>query len=220
MIFSFVFVFTAIEAGEAAAEMQQEEETDDAGSSWLALPTKIPHWFDNLSNSKNKKKPMKEEKQKEKEPKIEVQPSESMDKDPFRFQNSPVPMLKVNGPSLTLPSFPITSQLTLFTDIEKRTGLLPENEDENFDLAFFPQRPEDEEEEEKFPLLALAKEDLGLGQLETTTAQKPLVTQTLSPLENREALTQLVALYEQAPHLEGEMDKMEMKKKHMEDDKQ
>ena len=91
---------------------------EDAGDAWLALPTKIPHWFDNLS----KNKPLKE--QSKKEQRIEVQPLSEMEKDPFRFQNTP--MLKVNGPSLTLPSFPITSQLTLFTDIEKRTGLLTE----------------------------------------------------------------------------------------------
>lgn len=89
-------------------------------------------------------------------------------------------------------------------------------DEENFDLTFFDQRPEDMVE--KYPLLS-AKHNMGLAQLETTTTQKPLITQTLSPLENREALTQLVALYEQAPHLEGEMDKMEMKQ-YMEDDKQ
>lgn len=88
-------------------------------------------------------------------------------------------------------------------------------DEENFDLTFFDQRPEDMVQ--KYPLLS-AKNNMGLAGLETTTTQKPLITQTLSPLENREALTQLVALYEQAPHLEGEMDKMEMKL--MEDDKQ
>ena len=88
-------------------------------------------------------------------------------------------------------------------------------DEENFDLTFFPQRPEDLEPE-KFPLLA-AKHDLGLDELETTTTQKPLVTQTLSPLENREALTQLVALYEKAPFLEGEMDKIEMKQQQKEE---
>lgn len=89
-------------------------------------------------------------------------------------------------------------------------------DEESFDLTFFDQRPEDMVE--KYPLLS-AKHNMGLAQLETTTTQKPLITQTLSPLENREALTQLVALYEQAPHLEGEMDKMEMKQ-YMEGNKQ
>ena len=36
-----------------------------------------------------------------------------------------------------------------------------------------------------------------LGDLETTTTQRPFVTQSLSPIENREALSQLVSLYEQ-----------------------
>ena len=125
LIFSFVFVFASLEQ---PPEMQQpekveklnlNEEENAAGDAWLALPTKIPHWFDNLSKNKPE---MKE--QSKKEQRIEVQPLSEMEKDPFRFQNTP--MLKVNGPSLTLPSFPITSQLTLFTDIEKRTGLLTE----------------------------------------------------------------------------------------------
>ena len=50
-----------------------------------------------------------------------------------------------------------------------------------------------------------------LGDLETTTTQRPLVTQSLSPLENREALSQLVSLYETAPLLKGEKDKSETK---------
>ena len=60
--------------------------------------------------------------------------------------------------------------------------------------------------------------------METTTTQRPLVTQSLSPLENREALSQLVSLYEQAPSspelLQGETDKTQMKDMEMDKTKE
>jgi len=79
-------------------------------------------------------------------------------------------------------------------------------------LNFFPQRQDEDDSNEKFTLLV---QEPMLGDLETTTTQRPLVTQSLSPLENREALSQLVSLYEQAPSspelLKGETDKTQMK---------
>ena len=64
-----------------------------------------------------------------------------------------------------------------------------------------------------------------LGDLETTTTQRPLVTQSLSPLENREALSQLVSLYEKAPSPvqvlhKGEADKTQMKDMEMDKTKE
>ena len=74
-------------------------------------------------------------------------------------------------------------------------------------------RPKEDSSEE-FTLLV---NEPNLGDLETTTTQRPLVTQSLSPLENREALSQLVSLYERAPQLKGEKDKTQDKL--MENDK-
>ena len=59
---------------------------------------------------------------------------------------------------------------------------------EEFDLNFFPLKEATEDTQARFPLLSNPN---NLGDLETTTTQVPLVTQSLSPMENREALTQL-----------------------------
>ncbi len=134
------------------------------------------------------------------------------------------PVIEVNGPSIKLPSFPIVSDaLKLFSkDVaESRTASgnnadVNENNGEEFDLKFFPQRAGDEKSEEKFTLLS---NEPNLSDLETTTTESlPMVTQSLSPSENREALSQLVSLYERAPTLQGEADKTEQKV--MEEDKE
>jgi len=106
----------------------------------------------------------------------------------------------------------MSDKLKLYSDIEKRTGSAAisadsSQNDPDFDLQFFPQRPKEENGEEFTLLVSEPK----LGDLETTTTQRPLVTQSLSPLENREALSQLVSLYETAPLLKGEKDKSETK---------
>ena len=68
----------------------------------------------------------------------------------------------------------------------------------------------------RFPLLANQHD---LGDLEGTTEQVPLDTQSLSPMENREALTQLVSLYEWAPTMKGEKDKTDPQALPMEKEK-
>ena len=111
-------------SGSEMDEIVDEEMNKITEDSWLPMTsftTKIPHWFDNLSSQKSK--PINEA---EMEPKMDdVSESEKLDKDPFRYSPK-TPMLKINGPSLKLPSFQLTSNLKLFSDIEKRTGLLPE----------------------------------------------------------------------------------------------
>ena len=92
------------------------DKTEDSWLPMTSFTTKIPHWFDKMSQKQNTVN------EAEMEPKMEAK---LQDSDPFRFSPK-TPMLKINGPSLTLPSFPITSELKLFSDIEKRTGLLPE----------------------------------------------------------------------------------------------
>merc|ERR1712008_116253 len=98
-------------------------------------------------------------------------------------------------------------------DIEQRAGSSSDGilDEENFDLNFFQQRQEEDNHDEKYTLLA---HEPMLGDLETTTTQRPFVTQSLSPIENREALSQLVSLYEQAP-IRGETDKTQMKNMEM-----
>lgn len=116
--------------------------------------------------------------------------------------------------------------MTLFpssedADAEQRTASIAT--DEQFDLNFFPQKENMGDAQARFPLLG--NQNIDLGSLETTTIPVPSITQSLSPLENREALTQLVSLYEWAPTLKGEKDKTQNTEKekpieqHMEMDK-
>merc|ERR1712018_297238 len=141
-------------------------------------------------------------------------PSTTTD-NPFKYKlnsgkETSFPVIEVNGPPIKLPSFSVTSNFKVFSeneknnkmqvysDIEQRTGSSNDEilEEEDFDLKFFPQRQDEDDSDEKFTLLI---HEPMLGDLETTTTQRPFVTQSLSPLENREALSQLVSLYEQAP---------------------
>ena len=61
-------------------------------------------------------------------------------------------------------------------------------------IFFIFLRQEEDHHDDKYTLLV---HEPMLGDLETTTTQRPFVTQSLSPIENREALSQLVSLYEQ-----------------------
>ena len=97
-----------------------------------------------------------------------------------------IPMVKINGPSITLPSFSLISdQLTLFPSsedaAEQRTASIAT--DEQFDLNFFPQKENMGDAQARFPLLG--NQNIDLGSLETTTMPVPSITQSLSPLENR-----------------------------------
>merc|ERR1711971_1354315 len=139
------------------------------------------------------------------------------------------PVIEVNGPPIKLPSFSMSSnfkvfsendkenKMQMYSDIEQRTGSSSDGilDEENFDLNFFQQRQEEDNHDEKYTLLV---HEPKLGDLETTTTQRPFVTQSLSPIENREALSQLVSLYEQAPSAvahKGETDKTQMKNMEM-----
>ena len=69
-------------------------------------------------------------------------------------------MLKINGPSIQLPSFPLISgQLKLFSGdsgkdekAELRTASIAT--DEEFDLNFFPLRESSEDTQARYPLLS------------------------------------------------------------------
>lgn len=172
-----------------------------------AATTKTPNWFASWSKVGSSST-------------VSNLKTSSTDK-PFNYKinqglKTSFPVIEVNGPSIKLPSFPIMSdQLTMYSSdlAESRT----ESEEDEFNLNFFPQRPEDMESNNEFTLLV---NEPKLGDLETTTTQRPLITQSLSPMENREALSQLVSLYERAPtihNIKGEEDKT--KQKLMEKDK-
>ena len=96
-----------------------------------------------------------------------------------------IPMVKINGPSITLPSFSLISdQLKLFPsseEAEQRTASIAT--DEQFDLNFFPQKENMGDAQARFPLLG--NQNIDLGSLETTTVPVPLITQSFTPLENR-----------------------------------
>ena len=96
-----------------------------------------------------------------------------------------IPMVKINGPSITLPSFSLISdQLKLFPsseEAEQRTASIAT--DEQFDLNFFPQKENMGDAQARFPLLG--NQNIDLGSLETTTMPVPLITQSFTPLENR-----------------------------------
>lgn len=158
--------------------------------------TKTPDWFASFTTAKS------------------AMTTEEEESNPFQYKlksgvASNFPVIEVNGPSIKLPSFPILSApISMYSDIESRTDYGSQNAD--FDLEFFPQRMDGEDDKNtKFTLLV---NEPKLGDLETTTTQRPLVTQSLSPMENREALSQLVSLYERAPILvKGETDKTQSK---------
>jgi len=160
-------------------------------------------------------------------------PSTTTD-NPFKYKinsgkETSFPVIEVNGPPIKLPSFSVSSnfkvfsendkenKMQMYSDIEQRTGSSSDGilDEENFDLNFFQQRQVEDNHDEKYTLLA---HEPMLGDLETTTTQRPFVTQSLSPIENREALSQLVSLYEQAPSAvahKGETDKTQMKNMEM-----
>jgi len=199
-------------------EMTTTKETED-----------LPDWLEAFNTKTTTKKPI--------DWFASWNPSTTTD-NPFKYKiNSgkevlgSFPVIEVNGPPIKLPSFSVSSnfkvfsendknnKMQMYSDIEQRTGSSNDEilEDDDFDLKFFPQRQDEDDSDEKFTLLA---HEPMLGDLETTTTQRPLVTQSLSPIENREALSQLVSLYEQAPSspvlmLKGETDKTQMKNMEM-----
>jgi len=197
-------------------------------------PEDLPDWLEAFNTKTTTKKPI--------DWFASWNPSTTTD-NPFKYKiNSgkdvlgSFPVIEVNGPPIKLPSFSVSSnfkvfsendknnKMQMYSDIEQRTGSSNDEilEDDDFDLKFFPQRQDEDDSDEKFTLLA---HEPMLGDLETTTTQRPLVTQSLSPIENREALSQLVSLYEQAPSspllvLKGETDKTQMKDMEMDKTKE
>merc|ERR1719429_757358 len=224
-------------------ESKASSSTTSPTASSTSSTTEEPDWFSNIFSSSANAKPKVSTTSTTKKPfkmpdfanlnkpdnKI------TMKKDPMMKEE--VPMVKINGPTIHLPSFPLISdQLKLFSSnsatmedhdhddmdmAEQRTAAIITG-DEDFNLNFFPMRESAQDVQARFPLLANQHD---LGDLEGTTEQVPLDTQSLSPMENREALTQLVSLYEWAPTMKGEKDKtdpqalpMEKEKKPMEKD--
>jgi len=184
-----------ISGGSAVPVMEPQKKPIIMPTSENMMP-KLPDWLQNLDT-----------------------PEKSTTKYPDWFTNLKIdqksqnayPILEINGPSIQLPSFPILSdKLKLFSaPTEEKAEQRTAEADSAFDLTFFPQQQSKENAE--FPLLSNQHD---LSDLETTTTpQIPMVTQGFSPLENRQALTQLVSLYEKvAPNLKnshnfGEMDK-------------
>jgi len=191
----------------------------------------LPDWLEAFNNQETTKKPI--------DWFASWNPSTTTD-NPFKYKidsgkETSFPVIEVNGPPIKLPSFSVssnfkvfsendkTNKMQMYSDIEQRTGSSSDEilEEEDFDLKFFPQRQDEDDSDEKYSLLV---HEPMLGDLETTTTQRPLVTQSLSPLENREALSQLVSLYEQAPSspelLQGETDKTQMKDMEMDKTKE
>jgi len=176
---------------------QQTSSTKISTSTSKSTTSNQPDWLANIFSSSNSQTK-----------------STTTTEEPFKmpdFANpmmkEDIPMVKINGPSITLPSFSLISdQLKLFPsseEAEQRTASIAT--DEQFDLNFFPQKENMADAQARFPLLG--NQNIDLGSLETTTVPVPLITQSFTPLENREALTQLVSLYEWAPTLKGEKDK-------------